>query len=116
MLNRLRKQAQSPETEEVSSSQRALGNLLLEVEKMVCAIEEQMVNLTRTEFLVLNALMSTPQYKLARPHLIKKVWPDKSVVKQTLNTHIFNLNAKLLDWSHQLSVDKNENVHIKPRV
>lgn len=91
------------------------GNGYFDFANMTCEINKQIISLTKTEYKVLREILISTAKSLSRDQLMLQVWPENNVVRQTLNTHIFNLNDKLSLWDHQISIDKNELVHLKNR-
>ncbi len=57
---------------------------------------QQKLNLTRTEFLLLQTLLQTPLRVLTRVQLMNAVWPDDhDSMERTVDTHIKSIRAKL---------------------
>lgn len=102
-------------SENVDQSQISSGNMELDLEKMNVCLGSQTIDLTKTEFRILRSVLMGEQSKVKRDQLMRGVWGDRKVVRQTLNTHIFNLNEKLKAWDQFLSIDKDEDVLVKPR-
>ncbi|MCB0357298.1 MAG: response regulator transcription factor [Bdellovibrionales bacterium] len=98
---------------EINSIKEVYG-LKIDEENFLVEFEEQTVTLTRTEFRILKNLIGDNNLDIPRTKFMSKIWPDRNVVKQTLNTHIFNLNEKLNFWPW-LIVVKDDTIQIVQR-
>ena len=59
--------------------------------------------LTKTEYMLLVALMQTPGRILSREDLLLKVWPDGTIVEaRTVDVHLARLRKKLLSGGRLL--------------
>ncbi|HAG92002.1 MAG TPA: hypothetical protein DCL41_09025 [Bdellovibrionales bacterium] len=113
---RIRNRIQSRrEAKSGHGSPRQFKNMEFSPNDFTCTIEGERIGLTKTEFRILQEVLCSPGGRIHRAELMEKVWSNRSVVKQTLNTHVFNINGKLILWQDQLIVDKSEFVCTKPR-
>ncbi|MCK0114178.1 response regulator transcription factor [Ornithinimicrobium sp. F0845] len=100
MLRRPRQRtaAAGEPVEQAPGSQREWGGLVLDLESWQVTVDGKPVELTRTEFDLLDALSSTPGRVLSRPDLIVEVWGDSWVDDERLvDVHIAHLRRKLGD-------------------
>jgi len=65
----------------------------------------QWVDLTRTEYRILEALKSA-QKRLTREELQKRVWPGSALSQNNLDTHLSNLKKKIPELNKQLSIKR----------
>jgi two-component system, OmpR family, alkaline phosphatase synthesis response regulator PhoP len=73
-----------------------VGDLRLDVGRREVRLDEQPVELTRTEFSLLQALMQHPGYVFTRSELIEKsLGYNYEGLERTLDSHIKNLRRKL---------------------
>lgn len=90
-------------------------NLRLSHLNMSCQVDGKSVELTRIEFQILKLVLASPENKIFKKNLVSEIWKNKKVSAHTLNTHVYNLNLKLKDWDHSISVGSNGVVHLARR-
>ncbi|MBP1769405.1 MAG: response regulator with CheY-like receiver domain and winged-helix DNA-binding domain, partial [Candidatus Aminicenantes bacterium] len=74
----------------------ALGPLVVDLDKFETAVEGAKVDLTATEFKILQLLASKPGRVFTRDQILDHLWGDeKAVVDRTVDVHIRNLREKL---------------------
>ncbi len=74
------------------------GELRLDLDQHTLTHNSRMVELTRTEFAILSALMSNPNYAFTREELVEKALGySYEGLERTLDTHIKNLRKKIDD-------------------
>jgi len=74
----------------------ALGPLVIDLDKFEMAVEGSKVDLTATEFKILQLLASKPGRVFTRDQILDHLWGDeKAVVDRTVDVHIRNLREKL---------------------
>ena len=71
-----------------------LGSLSVDLEKMEVKRGDEKINLTKTEFLILKALLENYQKPISRDYLVEYVL-KKEVYDRTIDVHIKNLREKL---------------------
>ena len=75
-----------------------VGSLRMDVERREVRMHEELIELTRTEFSLLQALMQNPGYVFTRSELIEKALGyNYESIERTLDTHIKNLRRKIGD-------------------
>jgi DNA-binding response OmpR family regulator len=75
-----------------------VGGLTLDLEARTAVVDEQEVDLTRTEFDLLAALASRPKAALTRRQLIDAVWgPGWYGDEHVVDVHVGHLRTKLGD-------------------
>ncbi len=73
-----------------------VGNLVIDPAKFKVAVRDKAVDLTATEFRILEVLCRQPDRVFTRDQLIEGVWGyDKPVIDRTIDTHVRNLREKL---------------------
>lgn len=87
-------------------------NLRLSHLNMSCQVDGRSVELTRIEFQILKLVLGSPENKIFKKDLVSEIWKNKKVSAHTLNTHVYNLNLKLKNWDHGISVGSNGVVHL----
>jgi two-component system phosphate regulon response regulator PhoB/two-component system alkaline phosphatase synthesis response regulator PhoP len=74
----------------------ALGRLVIDLDKFEVAVEGVKIELTATEFKILQLLASRPGRVFTRDQILDHLWGDeKAVVDRTVDVHIRNLREKL---------------------
>ena len=74
-----------------------VGKLRMDVERREVRMHDELIELTRTEFSLLQALMQNPGYVFTRSELIEKALGyNYESIERTLDTHIKNLRRKLI--------------------
>ncbi len=75
-----------------------VGKLRMDVERREVRVHDEAVELTRTEFSLLQAFMQNPGYVFTRSELIEKALGyNYESIERTLDTHIKNLRRKIGD-------------------
>jgi len=94
LLRRPRTGAQA----ETDSQVRTIGALSLDPQSRQAYLEQAPVELTRTEFDLLDALSERPKFVYTRRLLIERVWgPDWFGDEHLVDIHIVHIRAKLGD-------------------
>jgi two-component system alkaline phosphatase synthesis response regulator PhoP len=74
------------------------GSLRLDLDQRTLSVEGEPVDLTRTEFAILSALMANPNYAFTREELVEKALGySYDGLERTLDSHIKNLRKKIGD-------------------
>jgi DNA-binding response OmpR family regulator len=74
----------------------AIGPLLVDLEKFEVAVDGAKVDLTATEFKILQLLASRPGRVFSRDQILDHLWgSEKAVIDRTVDVHIRNLREKL---------------------
>jgi two-component system, OmpR family, alkaline phosphatase synthesis response regulator PhoP len=74
------------------------GQLRLDLDQRLLSLTGQNIDLTRTEFSILSALMSNPNYAFTREELVEKALGYAyDGLERTLDSHIKNLRKKIGD-------------------
>ena len=80
----------------IVSKSLSLGKLELEPESMRVHVNNELVRLTTTEFLLLECLISAPNRVFSRNELFERAMPDSDALERVLNSHFRNLRKKLV--------------------
>lgn len=77
----------------------SFGDIVVDAEKLLVTKKGQIVDLTPTEFRLLNHLLSNPDRPMSRTHLIETVWGYDSDLDydRTVDVHMRRLRQKLED-------------------
>ncbi len=90
----------------VADQVRRFGDLHLDVSARLVRVAEHEVELTRTEFDLLEQLTSRPRMVFSRRELLRNVWGDQwAEDDHLLHVHISNMRRKLADAGAELSVE-----------
>ena len=79
------------------------GSLILDSKAVRTYINADEVDLTLSEFRLINLILRRDSDPLSREDIIKEVWKSK-IEKGTFSTHIANLNKKLDYWEYRVVV------------
>lgn len=91
ILRRVRGSFQTPHVLET-------GDLRLDLDQRLLSLSGQNIDLTRTEFAILSALMANPNYAFTREELVEKALGYAyDGLERTLDSHIKNLRKKIGD-------------------
>ncbi|WP_448587890.1 response regulator transcription factor [Thermocrinis sp.] len=71
-----------------------LGSLSIDLEKMEVRRDNEKLNLTKTEFMILKTLLENYQKPVSREYLVEHVL-KKEVYDRTIDVHVKNLREKL---------------------
>ncbi len=94
VVARVRARLRSPEP--AGPRLLAVGGLQMDVDRREVQVDGRLVELTPTEFSLLEALMRQAGYVFTRSELIRKgLGPDYEGLDRTLDSHIRNLRAKI---------------------
>ena len=73
----------------------ALGPLVIDLDKFEAAVEGERIELTATEFKILQLLASKPGRVFTRDQILDHLWGDeKAVIDRTVDVHIRNLQGE----------------------
>lgn len=64
------------------------------------------VPMTFIEIKLLSLLLRCYPNSTSKETVIEHIWGDYVVMDNTIHTHIFNLNTKLVKWSHEIRIPK----------
>lgn len=93
VLKRTNAQANSKPVESLSR-----GQLLLDVSRHECSFGKAQVPLTRSEMILLEALMQRPENVLSRPQLADALYGTNiHISDRTIDSHLRNMRRKLTD-------------------
>lgn len=72
------------------------GSLEIDVEKFSVMVDAEAIELTTTEFQILQMLISKPGWVVSREQMLDQIWgEDTAVIDRTIDVHIRNLREKL---------------------
>ncbi len=73
-----------------------LAKLELDLESKMVFVAGDCVDLTTTEYLLLECLLSAPNKVFSRSELFEKAMPESNALERVLNSHFRNLRKKLM--------------------
>lgn len=94
-----RRVVKAPPAPESSSSQLALQDLILDLDKQTILRSGEPIVLTYTEFKILELLASNRKKIFSLDHIYHHVWKEEAVSDSAIMVHIKNLRKKLGDDS-----------------
>ena len=96
LVARIRTVLRRPRTDEQSVPARMFGELVVDADAHRATLDGATVELTRTEFDILEALSARPRHVLSRAQLLDAVWGSGWVGDERLvDVHVAHLRAKL---------------------
>jgi two-component system catabolic regulation response regulator CreB len=82
------------------------GKFCIDIDKARVTYCNNLINLTRYEFLILRVLLAHPERIFSRAQLMDKVWDEpESSFERAVDTHIKSLRAKLRDAADTSDAD-----------
>ena len=93
----LRRQSRKEETKRIE-----LGNkVVIDLEKYVVTAEDKKIDLTTTEFRIIQLLASKKGFVFTRDNILDYLWgEEKAVIDRTVDVHIRHLREKLGNAAH----------------
>lgn len=117
LISRIRsviRRSRPPEQVEPSSDWLKVEKIALNPKSFEASVNEERMNLTRSEFLLLQALMEQKGCVLTRKFLISTVQgEDVNVTGRTVDTHIFGLRKKMGDSSELIETIRGVGYRMK---
>lgn len=84
-----------------------INNLKIEVDKFLVTIDEQPVDLSKTEFWILHLLASNKGKVFSRSKILDKVWGDNVyVTERTVDVHLLKIRKKLKNYAEYIETIK----------
>lgn len=72
------------------------GSLEVDIEKVSVLVDSESIELTTTEFKILQMLIAQPGWVVSRDQMLDQIWgEDTVVIDRTIDVHIRNLREKL---------------------
>jgi DNA-binding response OmpR family regulator len=98
LLARMRAMLRRPRAAAVSVSTRRVADLMVDPEGRLVSVSDRPVELTRTEFDLLDALTANPKLVLSRRQLMERVWgPNWYGDDHVIDVHVSSLRRKIGD-------------------
>ena len=113
LMARVKARLRQKENNENADVELQIGNLRLDPRSCQVWVCDQQTRLTQTEFRFLQYFMKRPNKILKRPELLGDLWPDSTVDKRTVDTHIANLRKKIQGSTCQLETIQREGYILK---
>jgi two-component system response regulator VanR len=92
-----------------------LDGLELNLTRLNAVFKKQEFKLTFTEFKVLYLLLKNHPEFVSKEVMIDLLWKETQVSDATLYTHVFNLNAKLKNWCHEVTIERQSGMRLIPK-
>ena len=93
--------SQKPQTEE--DEELRYGDMVLNFTRKTLTLAGEEIPTTRTEFEILNLLLSSPGRVFSRSEILSKVWPeDVYVLDRTVDVNVTRLRKKMGEYGKQL--------------
>jgi len=91
-----------------------VGELVLNPQTHECTLAGQLMDLTRSEFRLLESLMENQGRVLSRESLIGQIQGEGvNVVGRTVDTHVFGLRKKLNDYADMIETIRGVGYRVK---
>ncbi len=104
----------SEKSSEAKSSKLKVAEVVLDLESIEAFVGAQKIDLTRSEFRLLECLMENQGKVLSRERLIEQIQGEGvNVVGRTVDTHIFGLRKKLGVWSDLIETIRGVGYRVK---
>ncbi len=85
----------------------AIDNLKIEVDKFLVTIDEQPIEMSKTEFWILHLLASNKGKVFSRSKILDKVWGDNVyVTERTVDVHLLKIRKKLKNYAEYIETIK----------
>jgi DNA-binding response OmpR family regulator len=98
LVARIRAMQRRPRAAVADAAVRRFGDLLIDPATREVTVAERTVQLSRTEYEVLDALSSEPKLTLSRGQLLERVWGEEWYGDDhVIDVHVSNLRRKLGD-------------------
>lgn len=85
-----------------------LGNLFIDMDNFKTTIDNNPIDLTLLEIRILSVLIRNYPESISRENIIRKIWGREPVKPGTINTHLSNMKQKVEDWTHSVSIRKDQ--------
>lgn len=85
-------------------------NLSLDPRRKVAFIDDNEVELTKTEYKILYFLLSGGKRVYSRDDLIRFIWGDVEVANKTVNTHLTHLRHKMQGLKFRIRINRNNQI------
>lgn len=73
-----------------------LGNIMIDLKKHKCLLNDEEINLTKKEFDILSMLVAKPNEVVSRENIIKSIWGEDFVGEtRTVDMHVKSIRKKL---------------------
>lgn len=82
------------------------GDLKLNLTLLRAYLGDEELKLTFIEFKLLCHFLKNYPTASTKEELAEKIWGNGLVLDATIYTHIFNLNAKLVNWDHEVVTER----------
>jgi DNA-binding response OmpR family regulator len=92
-----------------------LDGLELNLNLLNAVFKKKEFKLTFTEFKLLFHLLKNYPEVVSKQVMIDFLWKENKVSDATLYTHVFNLNAKLKNWSHEVTIERQSGMRLIPK-
>lgn len=89
--------------DESSSLLITCGNLTMNERRYEVQVNGKRVDLTNYEFKMLKYFLANLNTVLSRDAILQHVWTTSTVTSRTVDTHIFGLRNKLIEFDHEFS-------------
>ena len=102
LVARIRAMQRRPRSLAAPDLRRTFGDLILDPDSREVTVEGRPVELSRTEFEILEALSAAPRVSLSRAQILTAIWGSNWFGDDhVIDVHISNLRRKLGDDSSQ---------------
>ena len=86
-----------------SESKIVLPHMTMDFQTGICQVDDQLIELTRKEFLLLFKLLSTPNQIYTREQLMNEIWGfDSESYDRTVDTHIKRIRESIISQDFEI--------------
>ena len=92
-----------------------LGNVSIVFSELKTYLCGKPVDVTIIEMKMLRLLIKNYPAIVTKEELVNDVWPSQKILPTTINTHIYNLRSKFLNWEFEVITIKAQGYALAPK-
>lgn len=92
-----------------------LGNVSIVFSELKTYQNGKPIDVTIIEMKMLRLLIKNYPAIVTKEELVNDVWPSQKILPTTINTHIYNLRSKFLNWEFEVITIKSQGYALAPK-